>query len=178
MEGVFLKMSVPGVSPKIPVGPSLIHSIGGSVEEKKPTVGGSLPLASRWVSRLRIGKRDKGTLRDDAVLLEREERNGNWVLNILEVGSIWNGKRQRSGSGGEGEEEDEVTESKICEECDFCKIDDDDEEEEKEKMVIDREEFSEMLRKIPVKDAQMFAKLSFLGNLAYSIPKIKVTFRD
>ncbi|KAL1216198.1 Phospholipase A1 PLIP3 [Cardamine amara subsp. amara] len=175
MEGVFLNMSVQGVSPKIPVGPSLIRSIGGSVEEKKPTAG-SLPLASRWVSRLRIGKRDKGTLRDDAVLLEREDRNGNWVLKILEVGSIWKGKRQRSGGSGEEEEEEEeeeeVTESKICEECDFCKINDDD-DEEKEEMVIDREEFSEMLRKIPVEDAQMFAKLSFLGNLAYSIPKIK-----
>lgn len=172
MDGVFLKMSVQGVSPKIPVGPSLIRSIGGSVEEK--------PTASRWVSRrplefLRIGKTRKGTVRDDAVLLEREERNGNWVLKILEVGSIWKGKRQRSGGGGDGEEE-EVTESKKSDDdlCDFCRIDDDEEEEEKEEMVFDREEFSKMLMKVDLGDAQMFAKLSYLGNLAYSIPKIKV----
>lgn len=179
MDGVFLKMLVQGVSPKIPVGPSLIRSIGGSVEEKPAT--GSLPLkktASRWVSRgpfefLRIGKRRKGTVRDDAVLLEREERNGNWVLKILEVGSIWKGKRQRSVGGG-GEEE--VTESKKIDDdlCDFCRIDDEEDDDEKEKMVFDREEFSKMLMKVDLSDAQMFAKLSYLGNLAYSIPKIKV----
>jgi len=175
----------------IPVGPSsFIRAIGGSVEEK--STAASLP---RWVSLRRLrpleflrigGKREeKGTVRDDAaVLLERRDRNrnendnGNWVLKILEVGSIWKGKRQRSGGGGGGEEdeEEEVAESKkkedLCEECDFCRIDDDDEDEEKEKTVF---EFSEMLSKIPVEDAQMFAKLSFLGNLAYSIPKIKVT---
>ncbi|KAG7635363.1 Fungal lipase-like domain [Arabidopsis suecica] len=189
MEGVFLKMSVVGVSPMIPVGPSsFIRAIGGSVEEK--STAASLP---RWVSLRRLrpleflrigGKREeKGTVRDDdAVLLERRDRNrnendnGNWVLKILEVGSIWKGKRQRSGGGGGGEEdeEEEVAEPKkkedLCEECDFCRIDDDDEDEEKEKTVF---EFSEMLSKIPVEDAQMFAKLSFLGNLAYSIPKIK-----
>jgi hypothetical protein len=189
MEGVFLKMSVVGVSPMIPVGPSsFICAIGGSVEEK--STAASLP---RWVSLRRLrpleflrigGKREeKGTVRDDdAVLLERRDRNrnendnGNWVLKILEVGSIWKGKRQRSGGGGGGEEdeEEEVAEPKkkedLCEECDFCRIDDDDEDEEKEKTVF---EFSEMLSKIPVEDAQMFAKLSFLGNLAYSIPKIK-----
>ncbi|CAH8269515.1 unnamed protein product [Arabidopsis lyrata] len=183
-------MSVQGVvSPMIPVGPSsFIRAIGGSVEEK--STAGSLP---RWVSRrrprplefLRIGgKRDeKGPVRDDAaVLLEREERvgndNGNWVLKILEVGSIWKGKRQRSGGGGEEDDEEQVTESKndkedLCEECDFCRVDDDDDEEEKEETVFGREEFSEMLSKVPVEDAQIFAKLSFLGNLAYSIPKIK-----
>lgn len=189
MEGVFLKMSVQGVSPMIPVGPSLIRAIGGSVEEKKSTAG-SLPL-KKTVSRrrpfefLRIGKREeKGTVRDDdaVVLFEKQDRNvnGNWVLKILEVGSIWNGKRQRSGGGGGGEEEEEeeVAGSKkkkedLCEECDFCRIDDDDKEEEEKE--FDREEFSQMLSKIPVEDAQMFAKLSFLGNLAYSIPKIKVT---
>ncbi|ESQ43820.1 hypothetical protein EUTSA_v10005837mg [Eutrema salsugineum] len=173
MDGVFLKMSVQGVFPKIPVGPSLIRAIGGSVEEKPAT--GSLPP---WVSRrplefLRIGKGRKETVRDDAISSEREERSGNWVLRILEVGSIWKGKRQRSGGGG-GEEEDEVTESNkddLCDECDFCRIDD--EEEEKEEIVFDREHFSKMLMKIPLDDAQMFAKLSYLGNLAYSIPKIK-----
>ncbi|CAA7030518.1 unnamed protein product [Microthlaspi erraticum] len=175
-------MSVQGVSPKILVGPSLIRVIGGSVEEKSAT--GSLPqkkTTSPRVSRrplefLRIARRGNGTARDDAVRLEREEeRNGNWVLKILEVGSIWKGKRQRSGGGG-GEEEEEVTESKkneLCDDCDFCRIDDEEEEEEMEEMVFGREQFSKMLMKIPLDDAQMFAKLSYLGNLAYSIPTIK-----
>ncbi|EOA25737.1 hypothetical protein CARUB_v10019099mg [Capsella rubella] len=186
MEGVFLKLSVRGVSPMIPVGPSLIRAIGGSVEEDKSTAG-SLPM-KKTVSRrrrrplefLRIGNREeKGTVRDDAaVLLERQDPNvnENWVFKILEVGSIWNGKRQRSGGGGKDDDDEEVVESNkskedLCEECDFCRISDDD--EEKDDTVFGREEFSEMLSKIPVKDAQMFAKLSFLGNLAYSIPKIK-----
>ena len=170
-SGVFLKMSVQCVSPKIPVGPSMIRAIGGSVEERRTS--GSLPrrVSRRPLEFLRIGgKGRKESVRDDddAVLLEREERNGNWVLKILEVGSIWKGKRQRSG-GGDGEDEEEG--SKKDESCDFCRIDD---EEEEEEMVFDRENFSKMLMKIPLDDAQMFAKLSYLGNLAYSIPNIKV----
>lgn len=169
-SGVFLKMSVQCVSPKIPVGPSMIRAIGGSVEERRTS--GSLPrrVSRRPLEFLRIGgKGRKESVRDDddAVLLEREERNGNWVLKILEVGSIWKGKRQRSG-GGDGEDEEEG--SKKDESCDFCRIDD----EEEEEMVFDRENFSKMLMKIPLDDAQMFAKLSYLGNLAYSIPNIKV----
>lgn len=173
-SGVFLKMSVQCVSPKIPVGPSMIRAIGGSVEERRTS--GSLPrrVSRRPLEFLRIGggKVRKESVRedddDDAVLLEREEeRNGNWVLKILEVGSIWKGKRQRSG-GGDGEDEEEG--SKKDESCDLCRID----EEEEEEMVFDRENFSKMLMKIPLDDAQMFAKLSYLGNLAYSIPNIKV----
>lgn len=175
--GVFLKMSVQCVSPKIPVGPSLIRAIGGSVEErttsgslrpKKTTPRGALEF-------LRIGgKGKKETAVDGAVLLEREEeeeeRNGNWVLKILEVGSIWKGKRQRSGGGDGGDEEGSSKKDELCLDCDFCRIDD---EEEEEEMVFDRENFSKMLMKIPLDDAQMFAKLSYLGNLAYSIPNIK-----
>ncbi|KAF3570747.1 hypothetical protein F2Q69_00062478 [Brassica cretica] len=170
-SGVFLKMSVQCVSPKIPVGPSMIRAIGGSVEER-PTTGSMRPKKTtprRPLEFLRIGggKGRKETVGDDAVLLEREEeRNGNWVLKILEVGSIWKGKRQRSG-GGDGEDEEEG--SKKDESCDLCRID----EEEEEEMVFDRENFSKMLMKIPLDDAQMFAKLSYLGNLAYSIPNIK-----
>uniref|UniRef100_M4CTZ2 Fungal lipase-type domain-containing protein n=2 Tax=Brassica campestris TaxID=3711 RepID=M4CTZ2_BRACM len=151
----------------------MIRAIGGSVEERRTS--GSLPrrVSRRPLEFLRIGgKGRKESARDDndAVLLEREERNGNWVLKILEVGSIWKGKRQRSG-GGDGEDEEEG--SKKDESCDFCRIDDEEEEEEEEEMVFDRENFSKMLMKIPLDDAQMFAKLSYLGNLAYSIPNIK-----
>ncbi|CAH8319444.1 unnamed protein product [Eruca vesicaria subsp. sativa] len=172
--GVFLKMSVQCVSPKIPVGPSLIRAIGGSVEER-PRTGSLRPKKTTPLRRplefLGIGgnKGRKETVKDDAVSLEREEGKGNWVLRILEVGSIWKGKRQRSGGGDGGDEEGQA---KLCEECDFCRIGDDEEEEEEE-MVFDREEFSKMLMKIPLDDAQMFAKLSYLGNLAYSIPNIK-----
>ncbi|KAF8074455.1 hypothetical protein N665_1101s0017 [Sinapis alba] len=177
-SGVFLKMSVQCVSPKIPVGPSTIRAIGGSVEQRltsgslrpKKTTPRRLPLEF-----LRIGgngKKETSGGNDNAVSLEKEERNGNWVLKILEVGSIWKEKRQRSGGGGDGGEEEEGSKKDdLCEECDFCRIDDDDEEEEE--MVFDREHFSKMLMKIPLDDAQMFAKLSYLGNLAYSIPNIK-----
>lgn len=178
--GVFLKMSVQCVSPKIPVGPSLIRAIGGSVEER--TTSGSLRPKKTTPPRrplefLRIGgKGKKETAIDGAVLLEREEeeeeeRKGNWVLKILEVGSIWKGKRQRSGGGDGGDEERGSKKEELCVDCDFCRIDD--EEEEEEEMVFDRENFSKMLMKIPLDDAQMFAKLSYLGNLAYSIPNIK-----
>ncbi|CAN8253910.1 unnamed protein product [Cochlearia groenlandica] len=170
MDGVFLLKMWVTPSSKIHVRPSLIRAFGGSVEEKHNRYG-SLP---RWVSRrplqflLRIGK---GTVtRDDSAVLFEE----SWVLKILEIGSIWKGKRQRPGGGGDGEEEEEeeeaVAESKkkkkkeeSCDDCDFCK----------EEMVVDRQDFSNMLMKIPLADAQMFSQLSFLGNLAYSIPHIK-----
>ncbi|KFK35428.1 hypothetical protein AALP_AA5G283200 [Arabis alpina] len=154
MDGVFLKMSVQGVSPSL-----FIRSIGGSVDEKSTA---SFRVPRRPFEFLRIG----GKKRNDAVL---EDRNGNWVLKILEVGSIWKRKRQRSGGGG-GDEEDESEKKKSDEElCDFCSVD----EEEEEEIVFDRDEFSKMLLKIDLEDAQMFAKLSYLGNLAYAIPKIK-----
>ncbi|OMO82082.1 hypothetical protein COLO4_23255 [Corchorus olitorius] len=51
---------------------------------------------------------------------------------------------------------------------------DDDENEEKE-IEIDKHTFSKMLRKVSLAEAKLYAQMSYLGSLAYAIPKIKVT---
>lgn len=105
---------------------------------------------------------------DDAVLLEEKEEeieeNGedalgeNWVFNIESLES--DGVRL------------EVGDDKICgeenEECDACAIDGDD-----EKFEFNRKSFSKLLRKVPLAEARLHARMSYLGTLAYSIPQIK-----
>lgn len=106
---------------------------------------------------------------DDAVLVEEKEEeieeNGedalgeNWVFNVESLES--DGVRL------------EVGDYKICgeenEECNACAIDDDD-----EKFEFNRESFSKLLRKVPLAEARLHARMSYLGILAYSIPQIKV----
>ncbi|XP_075483754.1 phospholipase A1 PLIP2, chloroplastic-like isoform X1 [Primulina tabacum] len=105
---------------------------------------------------------------DDAVLVEEKEEEieeneedalgENWVFDIQSVES--DGVRL------------EVGDDKICdeenEECDACGIDDDD-----EKFEFNRESFSKLLRKVPLAEARLYARMSYLGTLAYSIPQIK-----
>lgn len=105
---------------------------------------------------------------DDAVLVEEKEEeveeNGedalgeNWVFDIESLES--DGVRL------------EVGDDKICgeenEECDACAIDDD-----YEKFEFNRESFSKLLRKVPLAEARLHARMSYLGTLAYSIPQIK-----
>ncbi|KAK7284592.1 hypothetical protein RJT34_19341 [Clitoria ternatea] len=114
----------------------------------------------------------------DAVLADREPKgegeghNGNWVFKIFHVSSVWK-EEQRSHANDEeqGVANDQMKE----EECDGCRVDDDekDEEEEEEEVVFDREIFSKMLRRVSLAEARLYAHISHLGNLAYSIPKIK-----
>lgn len=106
-----------------------------------------------------------------------EEQNVSWVLKILHVRSLWKGEEQ--GDKLEVTEEDEsvkvnqeLSADNDDEECDACKIDDD----EQEKEAFDRDSFSKLLKKVSLTDAKLYAKLSYLGNLAYSIPSIKVRF--
>ncbi|MBA0736879.1 hypothetical protein Gogos_010367 [Gossypium gossypioides] len=130
--------------------------------------------------------RYSGTAVDDTVLLEKgngeemkvnggemngtlEGRNGNWVMKILDVKSLW-----KEDAGKEGEEAEEGNnengvvdgEERICECCRAC----DDENEIKE---IDKHLFSKMLKRVSLADAKLYAQMSYLGCLAYVIPRIK-----
>ncbi|KAK1292650.1 hypothetical protein QJS10_CPB17g01143 [Acorus calamus] len=102
---------------------------------------------------------------------EEEVGRGNWVLKILRVGSIWAGRGK--GVVLEGAEEEEVEEtigrSGCCggdgsEGCDVG---------EEEEMEFDRDSFSKLLRRVSLVEAKLYAKLSYLGSLAYSISSIK-----
>ncbi|KAM6541483.1 hypothetical protein CsatB_005930 [Cannabis sativa] len=117
-------------------------------------------------------------------------RNENWVLKILHVRSMWKddeekeeeeGKsfdldaklRKEVGNGGgavdnqgEGSEGED---GEGCHACDGCRVEDGDEEVAE----FDRDSFSRLLRKVSLAEARLYAQMSYLGNLAYCIPRIK-----
>lgn len=135
--------------------------------------------------------RYNGMASEDAVLVENgvegesetmgssEGENGNWVLKILQVKSLWEDERKGSFDVVNEEvrkEGDAALVNDEEEECDVCGVgDDDDEEEEGEKEIeFDRDSFSRLLRRASLAEAKMYEKMSYLGNLAYCIPDIKV----
>uniref|UniRef100_A0A7C9EK65 Galactolipase n=1 Tax=Opuntia streptacantha TaxID=393608 RepID=A0A7C9EK65_OPUST len=137
----------------------------------------------------------KGVALDDAGLLEKEEhnastsldesdgQNGNWVLKILHVNSLWLSEKQGKAGGEEGESEGQngncppsSSSSSSCsddnEEGGGCRVCDDD--DERGKLEFDRDSFSKLLKKVSLAEARLYAQMSYLGSLAYEIPKIKV----
>ncbi|KAG8389548.1 hypothetical protein BUALT_Bualt02G0240700 [Buddleja alternifolia] len=120
---------------------------------------------------------------DDAVLveekadikeIEEEGQSGNWVFKILHVKSLWKGEEKEGQlveEMGVKSEEQDANCGEENEECDVCAIDDDDDDDDKFK--FDRESFSKLLRKVPLNEARLYAQMSYLGSLAYSIPQIK-----
>ncbi|RDX64568.1 hypothetical protein CR513_56859, partial [Mucuna pruriens] len=112
---------------------------------------------------------NNGLAIDDAVLAETEAegegQNGNWAFKIFHERSVSRGE-QRS------HEEELVVNDQTDEEdqCDVCTVNDDDDNEE---VLFDRDSFSRMLRRVSLAEARLYARISHLGNLSYSIPKIK-----
>ncbi|KAL5791918.1 hypothetical protein ACOSP7_000512 [Xanthoceras sorbifolium] len=143
----------------------------------------------------------KGIALDDTVLVEdghgekggesetrirtsyTEGQNGNWVLKILHVRSLWRDgveqgqeseKEEHVANGGttNGNDEDDHDhdhrhDENEEEECDGCRIDDD------ETVAFDRDSFSGLLKRVSLAEAKLYAQMSYLGSLAYAIPKIK-----
>lgn len=104
-------------------------------------------------------------------------KKGNWVMNILRVRSIWEKERERAVVEREDAGWDLGGDS--CVGCDECSVGEERgegevKEEAEEKVVFDRESFSRLLTRVSLIELQVYAKASYLGNLAYSIPKIKV----
>lgn len=118
---------------------------------------------------------------DDAVLVEEKEdvkereeegRSENWVFKIMHVKSLWKGE-EKDGDLMEDLGVDLEEDGQENGECDSCAVDYDDDDE---KIEFDRESFSKFLRKVPLAESRLYAKMSYLGSLAYSIPLIKVRF--
>ncbi|CAL5208851.1 unnamed protein product [Lathyrus oleraceus] len=174
--------------------PSQVSAVGRSAVEKP--LRNSLfsrfsfryPLESLWPGQRssRNGNRTfSGLSLDDAVMAENGEtesvkdegedgsvnggegRRENWVLKILHVKSVWKGER---GNEREGTENDENN-GGGDEACDSCAVENDD--GEKEDFEFDRGSFSKMLRRVSLAEARLYAQMSHLGSLAYSIPNIK-----
>lgn len=138
------------------------------------------PLKSLWPGPGAGGGRGptyngNGMALHDAVPLEVEEarESGNWVLKILHVRSLW-------GGGGGGDEQAEqpppvdqpaaINDTRTCDcDCDNgCPI------EQDQDLHFDKDSFSRFLRKVSLAEARLYAQMSYLGSLAYSIPKIQV----
>ncbi|KAL3531524.1 hypothetical protein ACH5RR_010846 [Cinchona calisaya] len=123
---------------------------------------------------------------------ENEGPDGNWVFKILHVRSLWKQEQQQQQREEEDEdvrmrpkveeEEEEKSENGVAiddnqgsgeccdgdEECDVCTVCDDENIPN-----FDRVSFSKLLRRVSMSEARLFAQMSYLGNLAYSIPQIK-----
>ncbi|KAF8401358.1 hypothetical protein HHK36_012292 [Tetracentron sinense] len=150
------------------------------------------PLRSLWPGG---GKGNNGIALDDAVVVVEdgeditveggenesrgsEERRENWVLKILHVRSLW-AEQRKSGvdelERNEEKEDDTANDRSIgfscCdgEESEVCGVG----EEEEEEIEFDRDSFSRLLRRVSLAEAKLYAQMSYLGKLAYSVPKIK-----
>ncbi|KAL2934832.1 Phospholipase A1 PLIP2 chloroplastic [Bienertia sinuspersici] len=137
-------------------------------------------------------QRSKGVALDDAVLMEEDEvgcnsgesqgQNGNWVLKILHVRSLWSSEKQGKEDGvcqveekeeHEGQNGNSTSCSSSCGEDEECKVCDNDDIDKKENVEFDRNSFSKLLKKVSLSEAKLYAQMSYLGSLAYCIPSIK-----
>ncbi|XP_061353211.1 phospholipase A1 PLIP2, chloroplastic-like [Gastrolobium bilobum] len=194
MDTLCLQSSISGIAPSIHItanarAQSQVSAVGRSSATDKSSLFSRFsfiyPLKSLW-------HRSTGNAMynvDDAVLVENAEgqngmaepedegegQNGNWVLKIFHSSYVWRKEQKESGANDEEKEEvvaNDETDEEEEEECecdDGCRID----EEEEEEVRFDRDSFSRMLRRVSLAEARLYAQISHLGNLAYSIPKIK-----
>ncbi|XP_017242060.1 phospholipase A1 PLIP2, chloroplastic isoform X2 [Daucus carota subsp. sativus] len=169
MDGLFLKAA-----------PITVSEVRASAPGKAfaPSWGFSFkyPLRALWP---RGGRARVALVEDDKKL--GDQGNGNWVLKILRLGSFRKEEEILSGYDEELEVEkkkyDDVDDdgegdrrSDCCceEKCSVCGNDDDEKEIE-----MDKKSFLEMLRRVTLAEARLYAQMSYLGSLAYSIPRIK-----
>ncbi|KAH1259853.1 hypothetical protein GmHk_02G003130 [Glycine max] len=162
--------------------PSQVSTVGRSASDKPPQrsvfsrFSFWYPLESLWPRG--NNSRYKGLALDDAVLSDNnaeakavgddgtERQTGNWVLKILHVKSLWEGKQrdEEEGSVRDQTQTNYEEEEEVCE-CDAC--------DEVEEAQFDRGSFSRMLRRVSLAESRLYAQMSHLGNLAYDIPRIK-----
>lgn len=130
----------------------------------------------------------------------RRGSRGRWLFMILRIRSLLQGDREAgtdSEDGLEGKQERaDAAVSRLLEESDRCAgccdgewsegchvceggEDEEDgnlqqgqEEEEREAVEVNRDSFSRLLRRASLGDAKLYEKLSYLGSLAYAIPRI------
>ncbi|PKA56672.1 hypothetical protein AXF42_Ash012802 [Apostasia shenzhenica] len=106
-----------------------------------------------------------GVVEAEAPAAAGSGKGENWVMKILRVGSMWEEGRKENG----GED--------ICVQCgggdgdEGCLVEETGSREERAE--FDRDSFSRLLRRVSLAEAELYAKMSYLGNLAYTIPKIK-----
>ncbi|KAG1371330.1 putative phospholipase A1 PLIP2, chloroplastic [Cocos nucifera] len=149
-----------------------------------PGGGGALEAGSvEVIAEEKTGGGEEAEEEEAAAAAPVERRRGNWVLNILRV---WSLSAEEGDGGGGLEMAEEVVaggdpavaateEGDLCVGCDCgdgsegCVVGEGDEEP----VLFDRDSFSRFLRRLSVAEVELYANLSYLGNLAYIIPEIK-----
>ncbi|XP_068659411.1 phospholipase A1 PLIP2, chloroplastic-like [Aristolochia californica] len=134
---------------------------------------------------------DEAVAREEAVYeidkVEEEEeassvgnRGGNWVLKILRIRSMWSDKKKSKKELLEEKEKEKEKKGGLVEEdsppcsccnegdADGCRVSGDEDQVE-----FDRDSFSRFLRRVSLAEARLYARMSYLGNLAYSVHRIK-----
>ncbi|KAF5741536.1 hypothetical protein HS088_TW10G00536 [Tripterygium wilfordii] len=210
MDGLCLKTGIHGTASTIPVGGTIdlrtkatrISAVGRWKTDKSTVAAPPqktassrfsfrYPLKSLWPGGGREdSKRYNGMALDDAVLIEekvstsaveKSGEDGNWVLKILHVRSLWESKEQGDIGAGDlvddmkkdgGVGGDHVEQEEEEDDCDVCRVDGGDDGEYKE-IEFDRDSFSRLLRRVSLAEAKLYEQISYLGSLAYSISKIK-----
>ncbi|KAM5576044.1 phospholipase A1 PLIP2, chloroplastic [Rosa sericea] len=176
--------------------PSQVSALGRStVDNNHKRFSFKYPLKSLWPGAGRgAAPAYNGLPLDEAVPLAQEEddcqtqtQSGNWVLKILHVRSLWGGGGGGADQQGKAElrGEDEAApndnrngdDDENYDDCDGCRIEQQDdhqqEQEQQQQVEFDRDSFSRLLRKVSLAEARLYAQMSYLGSLAYSIPKIQ-----
>lgn len=189
-----------GIVPSISIGgsldtraaPSHVSTVARSAAEKQPSQKSLFsrfsfryPLESLWPKqRCSTNTTFSGLSLDDAVLSDNrdtakavrddgdEAQSGNWVLKILHVKSVWKGEQGNDDDDEKEGIDNDQNNDDGDEVCDTCAVDNDEKEQD---FQFDRDSFSKMLRRVSLGEARLYAQMSHLGSLAYSIPKIKVT---
>ncbi|XP_042517217.1 phospholipase A1 PLIP2, chloroplastic-like [Macadamia integrifolia] len=110
----------------------------------------------------------------------------SWVLKILHVRSLWSEQGYSNVEKLGGREEENIDDDAVssrsrgcscCHDGDsgVCSVDEEEKQEKAEQQEIkfDRDSFSRLLRRVSLAETKLYAQMSYLGNLAYSIPQIK-----
>ncbi|KAG2320292.1 hypothetical protein Bca4012_053357 [Brassica carinata] len=127
------------------------------------------PLTPFWSRGGGIASRKPMAEEASAVEMETERRNGSWILKkILDVQSMW-----RDGEVEEDEDDDDQGDEELDDDV-LSEDEDEDEDGDKEdRFQMQRESFSKLLKRVSLSESKLYAQLSYLGNLAYSISNIK-----
>ncbi|KAI9082496.1 hypothetical protein K1719_035365 [Acacia pycnantha] len=155
-------------------------------------------LKSLWPRRIGNSRYNRLAI-DNAVLVDKLEnkaidednkicpgdQNQSWFFKSWRFKSLWMGKQEKEDVGNEeikgecpvddrrNESGDGDDECGVCtagdDECGVGTADDHDEAD----FQFDRDSFSRMLWRVTLTEASLYEQLSYLGSLAYSIPKIK-----
>ncbi|WMV11555.1 hypothetical protein MTR67_004940 [Solanum verrucosum] len=107
---------------------------------------------------------------NEGIETEEETRRSNWIRRLVELKRNWIEKQKDDDA--EMREDNLENSGEDCED-EGCEVDYEDDNEEADEMIIDRESFSRLLRRVSWSDSKLFSKLAFLCNMAYVIPEIK-----